>query len=344
MTQGAGAAAEPRQLGRRPVTVSAVSFGAAPIGNFTRPFSDAAAREMVDQAWDLGMRLFDTAPGYGNGLSEYRLGHALHERPRSEYTLSTKVGRVLRRPEGRVESGPWVDPAFDAVYDYSYDGVLRSFEDSLQRLLTDRIDILLMHDVDRYAHGDRQPERFAQARDGGFRALERLRDEGVVGAIGIGVNEADVCVQALQVADLDCLLLAGRYTLLEQESLDDLLPLCTERGVGVILGGVLNSGILATGAREGARFDYAPASEAILQRTGRLSTICDRHGAALPAVAMQFAAAHPAVRSICLGARDPGQQRQNVAWFEEQVPPQLWEDLRTSGLIRQDAPTPQIRC
>ena len=295
---------------------------------------------MVDDAWSLGVRTFDTAPGYGNGLSEFRLGHALHQRPRHQYTLCTKVGRVLRRPQGTVDAGPWIKPPFEAIYDYSYDGVMRSFEDSLQRLLVDRIDILLMHDVDRYTHGDRQPELFAQAARGGFKALEQLRSEGAVDAIGIGVNEVDVCLAALGVADLDCVLLAGRYTLLEQVPLDDLFPQCSERGVGVILGGVLNSGVLATGAHANARYDYGPAPRDVLERTARIAHICADHDVDLPAAAMQFASAHPVVDTICVGARDPQQQRHNASWLEVKIPAQLWRDLRDDGLIRSDAPTP----
>lgn len=341
MTPVASHVSERRLLGRSGVTVTRMSFGGAPIGNFLRPFTDAEAHAMVDQAWDLGVRYFDTAPGYGNGLSEYRLGHALHERPRDAYAVSSKVGRVLGRARDEdVDYGPWVDPPFRADYDYSYDGVMRSFEDSLQRLLADRIDILLMHDVDRYTHGERQPELFAQAVGGGFKALERLRDEGAVAAIGIGVNEVDVCVAALQTSDLDCVLLAGRYTLLEQEPLDDLLPMCEERNVGVILGGVFNSGVLATGARHGAKFNYGPAPDVVLQQTRRISAVCERHGVPLPAVAAQFAAAHPAVSTICLGARNLAQQQQNADWMDVTVPAGLWADLRREGLIRSDAPTP----
>lgn len=337
-------ATERRALGGSGVEVTLMSFGGAPIGNFLQAYDEAGARTMVDQAWELGMRLFDTAPGYGNGLSEHRLGHALYERPRNEYTISSKVGRVLRsRRHDAAEAGTsmWVDPPFAAVYDYSYDGVMRSFEDSLQRLLTDRIDVLLMHDVDRFTHGpDRQPVLFEQALSGGFKALESLRDQGAVSAIGIGVNESDICAAAVRASDLDCVLLAGRYTLLEQDPLDDLLPLCEAGDVGVILGGVFNSGILATGARAGAKFNYGPAPEPVLARTRAIAAVCDRHQVPLAAVAAQFAAAHPVVSTICLGSRNTEQQRQNVAWLETPIPAVLWEDLRGEGLVRGDAPTP----
>jgi len=331
-----------RRLGRTSINVTAMTFGAAPIGNFMRPFSDADAAVMVNQAWDLGIRSFDTAPSYGHGLSEHRLGHALRERPRTEYVLSTKVGRLLS-PAGsaRIDSGLWVDPApFAASYDYSYDGIMRSVEDSLQRMLTDRFDILLLHDIDRYTHGEKQPTMFHKALNEGFQALVKLRDQGVVTAIGFGVNEADVCTTALKQADADCVLLAGRYTLLEQDPLDELLPMCQERGVGMLLGGVYNSGLLATGPVIGAKFNYAPAPRDVLAKTEQILQICRRHDVPLPAAALQFAAAHPVVSSVCIGSRTPEQQANSAELFGRDIPPELWEDLRVAGLIRADAPTP----
>ncbi|HET7399185.1 MAG TPA: aldo/keto reductase [Intrasporangium sp.] len=319
-----------------------MSFGAAPIGNFLHPFSESEAAGMVDQAWDLGMRYFDTAPLYGHGLSEYRLGHALRERPRDEYVVSTKVGRVLKpAAQGSFDSGLWVRPApFAAEYDYTFDGIMRAVEDSLQRLLLDRVDILFMHDIDRYTHGDLQESMFRTALDSGFAALERLRAEGVVDAIGFGVNEADVCAEAVRRADADCVLLAGRYTLLEQEPLDHLLPMCAEREIGVVLGGVYNSGILATGPTTGAKFNYGPAPKPVMERARRLQAVCDRHDVPLPAAALHFAAAHPVVSSICIGSRTQQQQAASAAWLELDLPSALWDDLRREGLLREDAPTP----
>ena len=333
---------ERRTLGRSGVEVTTLAFGAAPIGNFIHPFTDAGAREMVDQSWDQGVRYFDTAPLYGHGLSEYRLGHALRERPREEYVLSTKVGRLLRpAAPGTFDSGLWQDtPPMAAVYDYSYDGVLRAFEDSLQRLMTDHVEIVFMHDIDRYTHGESQKEHFETAVEDGFRALVRLRDEGAVRAIGVGVNEADVLTEAVRRTDSDAVLLAGRYTLLEQEPLDDLLPICAERGIGVVLGGVYNSGILATGPREGAKFNYGPAPRPVMEQASRLDEVCRRHGVPLPAAALQFAAAHPVVASICIGSRTPSQQAATAEFLQLDMPAQLWADLRAEGLIRSDAPTP----
>jgi D-threo-aldose 1-dehydrogenase len=333
-----------KTVGRTKVEVTDLSFGGSPIGNFLHTMTEEEARGLIDQAWDLGIRYFDTAPLYGHGLSELRTGAGLAGRERSSFAVSTKVGRVLD-PAGSeaIESGLWQEPApFHAVYDYTYDGVMRSVEESLERLQLDRIDLLFMHDVDHYTHGDDQPARFAQAVDEGFPALVSLRDQGVVTAIGFGVNEADVAAEAVRRTDSNTLLLAGRYTLLEQDPLDDLLPLCETRGVGVVLGGVYNSGILATGVREGAKFNYAPASAEISAQVRRIQDVCARHGVPLPAAALQFAAAHPAVSSVCVGSRNQAQQAGTVELFDEAIPREFWNDLRAEGLLRDDAPTPNL--
>ena len=328
---------------RSGLTFTALGFGAAPIGNFNGAFTDAAADDMISQAWDQGVRYFDTAPGYGNGLSEHRVGHALRAHDRSEMVLSTKVGRVLSPTfDASTSNGEYVDiPPFVADYDYSYDGVMRAVEQSMQRMLTDRFDALFIHDCDRYTHGSSAPELFHQAIVSAFPALESLREQGVVKAIGFGINETDLMIEAVKTTDADVCLLAGRYTLLEQEPLDELLPLCAERGVGIVLGGVYNSGVLATGPVPGARFNYAPAGDDVLTRAGRLQEVCRRHDVPLAAVALQFAYAHPVVVSACIGARNESQQARNAELFELELPPAVWEDLRAEGLIRPDAPTPQ---
>ncbi|QZY50921.1 aldo/keto reductase [Leucobacter tenebrionis] len=335
--------ASKNRVGRTGVEVTTLGFGATLIGNFMQPLTDAEARAMVDQAWGLGVRYFDTAALYGHGLSEYRLGHALYERPRDAYSLLTKVGRVLKpAARGTFDSGLWVDPApMSVTYDYSYDGIMRSAEDAMQRLMTDHIEMVLVHDVDAYTHGaEAQRGYFEQAVTDGFRALEKLRDEGVVQAIGFGVNESDVLLEAMQRTDSDVLLLAGRYTLLEQDPIDDLFPLCRERGASVILGGVYNSGILATGPRDGAKFNYSPAPREVLDRAARLETICRRYDIPLAAAALQFAAAHPVVASVCIGSRRPEQQAQTAEYASLAVPSALWEEMQAEGLIREDAPLP----
>ncbi len=328
---------------RSGLTFTALSYGGAPIGNFNGVFSDADAQDMVSQAWDQGIRYFDTAPGYGNGLSEHRLGHALRRRDRKELVLSTKVGRVLTPTlDAPSTNGQYLDiPPFVADYDYSYDGVMRAVEQSMQRMLTDHFDALFIHDCDRYTHGSAAPELFHQAIVSAFPALESLREQEVVKAIGFGINETDLMIEAVKATDVDVCLLAGRYTLLEQEPLDELFPICEQRGVGIVLGGVYNSGVLATGPVSGARFNYAPADADILAKAGQLQEVCRRHNVPLPAVALQFAYAHPVVVSACIGARDQKQQTSNAELFESSVPGELWDDLRIAKLIRPDAPTPQ---
>lgn len=327
---------------RSKLTFTAIGYGGAPIGNFNGIFSEAEAAQMVAQAWDQGVRYFDTAPGYGNGLSEHRLGQALRNYDRSQLVLSSKVGRVLTPTrDAPTHDGQYQNiPPMVASFDYSYDGVMRAVEQSMQRMLTDHFDALFIHDCDRFTHGTGQAEYFRQAIVSAFPALESLREQGVVKAIGFGVNETDVMTEAVKTTDSDLCLLAGRYTLLEQEPLDELLPICTERGIGIVLGGVYNSGVLATGPIKGARFNYGPAPRDVLTRTGRIEEICRHHDVTLPAVALQFAYAHPAVVSVCIGARNANQQQRNAALFETPVPPQVWDDLRAAGVIREDAPTP----
>ena len=327
---------------RSKLAFTAVGYGGAPIGNFNGVFTEPEAEAMVRQAWDQGVRFFDTAPGYGNGLSEYRLGHALRTYDRSQLVLSTKVGRVLTPTlDAPIDNGQYREiPPFVASYDYTYDGVMRAVEQSMQRMLTDRFDALFIHDCDRYTHGTGQPELFRQAVVSAFPALESLRDQGVVTAIGFGVNETDVMIDAVKTTDSDLCLLAGRYTLLEQEPLDSLLPMCEERGIGIVLGGVFNSGVLATGPIVGARFNYGPAPTWVLDKAARLEAVCRGYDVPLAAVALQFAYAHPAVVSVCIGARTTEQQGRNAELFETPVPQQLWADLRSAGLVREDAPTP----
>ena len=318
-----------------------VGFGGAPLGNLFEPIPEAAAVATVAAAYDAGIRYFDTAPLYGRGLSERRIGQALAGRPRASFGISTKVGRLLRPAAGRPTDGAYVDvPAFEIEYDYSEDGARRSLEASLERLGLDRVDMLLIHDIDRWTHGDAQPARFREAMAGAYRALRRLRAEGVVSAIGVGVNEWEVCQQAAEAGDFDGFLLAGRYTLLEQEALRSFLPLCERRGLFVIVGGPLNSGILATGAVEGARYNYRPAPPEILARVARIDAVCRRHDVPLAAAALQFPLAHPAVRSVIPGARSADEVRQNLALLRVPIPPGLWQDLFAEGLLHPDAPTP----
>jgi len=332
-----------RRFGRVGLDVTAFAFGTAPVGNFLAEIDEATSDAMFQTAWDAGVRFFDTAPMYGHGLAELRTGQSLRWKRRDDFVLASKVGRVLH-PARResIRFAPWVNAApFTMDFDYSYDGTMRSFEDSLQRLALERIDILFIHDIDVFTRGRDQPEVFRQAMDGCYRALERLRAEGVVTAIGVGVNEWEVCHEALKQRDFDCFLLAGRYTLLEQDALDAFLPLCEERGVAVLVGGGFNSGILATGAKPGAKYNYAPAPAPILEKVAKIEAVCAEYAVPLPAAALQFVVAHPAVASFCAGTRTVGQLRQNLAWFSHPIPAGFWAALKAKGLLREDAPVPQ---
>lgn len=311
-----------------------LGLGGAPLGNLYAPLDDESAERTIEEAWRLGLRYFDTAPLYGHGLSELRLGRALQKKPREAFVLSTKVGRLLRPdPAAPAERDGYVRGLPLAPhFDYSFDGALRSIEESLERLGLSRIDIAFIHDIDRHTHGpEQQPARFREAMEGAYRALERLRSEDVLGAIGIGVNEWEVCRDALAAGDFDCMMLAGRYTLLDASAAHTLVPLCTARGVKLILAGVFNSGILASGATPGAHFHYRPATETTLERVGRITAICASFGVALPAAALQFALACPCAAAVVVGARSAGEIAQSVAHAQAPIPAALWEALAREG-------------
>ncbi len=333
-------ATELRKLARRDIALSGLGLGCAQLGGLYQAISDGEARAIVDTAWELGIRYFDTAPYYGYTLSERRLGAALRERERGSYVVSTKVGRLML-PDAQVRPGEngWAEPLpFRPYFDYTYDGIKRSHEQSLQRLDMDRVDILYVHDIGGMTHGERQPHYWAQLTEGGgFRALTQLRDEGSVGAIGLGVNEWEVIADAIDAADIDCALLAGRYTLLEQASREPLLDRCARRGIGIVIGGPFNSGILA-GA---GKFNYEDAPADIIARVEAIAAVCREHDAPIQAAALQFPMAHPAVVSCVAGAQNPGQLRQNAAWFAQPLPAALWEDLARRGLLDSRAPRPQ---
>lgn len=338
---------ESRPLGRTGVPVSVLGFGAAPLGDLYERLDEGVAVGAVAAARAAGMTLFDTSPHYGNGLSELRIGSGLRHHPADGLVISTKVGRVMdprRRPDppppGVISPGFAGGTTHRASFDYSYDGAMRSFEQSLLRMGVDRIDVALIHDVDVWTHGDGYEARFRQAMDGAYRALDRLRSEGVVKAIGVGINEAEVCVRFAEAGDFDTVLMAGRYSLLEQGGAAAFLPLALKKRIGVILGGVYNSGILATGPVEGARYNYRPAPPAILDKVRRIEAVCRSHGTALPDAALRFALAHPAVASVILGAVTADEVARNVASLARPIPAGLWSDLKAAGLLAADAPTP----
>ncbi|MBL0402808.1 aldo/keto reductase [Microvirga aerilata] len=329
----------------RSLSFTELGFGTAPLGNLYRAIDESAAQETLQTAWSVGCRYFDTAPLYGLGLSETRLNPFLRGRPRDSYVLSTKVGRLLRAcpPEQRTGIGKFFGtPARQEVYDYSYDGVMRSIEDSLERLGVDRIDILFCHDVDVFTHGSKEASdrRIGEFMQGGYRALAALRDQGVIAAIGAGVNEWQVCERMAREGDFDLFLLAGRYTLLEQEALETFLPYCTERGIGIVLGGPYNSGILATGPKPGAFYNYDPAPPEILERVGRIEKVCSAHGVRLIEAALRFPLGHQAVVSVVPGAQTAEEVHRNAEIIQARIPSGLWEDLKSEGLLRQDAPVP----
>lgn len=322
-----------------------LGFGGAAIGNLYRPVGEDAARATIDAAWDHGIRAFDTAPHYGFGLSERRLGDALADfDPAGTAFVSTKVGRVLRPAPDRdlrTERQGFVSPEpVESAFDYSRDGILHSFDASRARLRRDRIDLLLAHDLGEMTHGDRHAAQMATFLDGGYPAMRELRDAGAIGAIGIGVNEIAVCEELLDRIELDAILLAGRYTLLEQRALDTLLPRCEAMGVRLILGGPYNSGILATGTGGAARYDYEAPPADIVRRVDAIDAICARHGVPMAAAALQFAMAHPAVDTVIPGMADAGEVAQAAALAGLPLPPALWHDLIDAGLVRADAPVP----
>jgi D-threo-aldose 1-dehydrogenase len=328
-----------RRLGWSKLTLTTIGLGGAPLGNLFQPVAEADAAATVDAAWAAGLRYFDTAPLYGHGLGERRMGAALKERPRSEFTLSSKVGRLLV-PDAAADGGTYVSvPPFRPVFDYSHDGALRSVEASLERLGLERIDLLLIHDIDGFTHGpDEQPRRYREAMAGAYRALEGLRRAGTVGAIGLGVNDWRVCERAVEDGDFDAFLVAGRYTLLEQEPLDTFLPLCLRRGIGVIAAGVFNSGILATGPVSAAMYNYHPAPPEILDRARRIERICLAHRVTLAAAALRFPLLHPAITSVVLGMRRASEVAHNQALLGQAIPDALWRDLKTAGLLHPQAP------
>ncbi|MEV3996322.1 aldo/keto reductase [Streptomyces halstedii] len=316
------------QLGRSAVGITELSFGAAAIGNLFTEVDPAQAAAAVDAAWDEGIRSFDTAPHYGLGLSERRLGEALRDRPRDAYTVSTKVGRLLEplppgtAPAHGLSEGFAVAHTHRRRWDFSADGIRRSVEDSLGRLGLDRVDLVYLHDPD-----DHEEAAFRE----GYPALERLRAEGMVGAIGAGMNQTAMLTRFLRDTDVDTVLCAGRFTLLDRSALADLLPEAEARGRAVVVGGVFNSGLLAD-PRPGATYDYAPAPAHLLERALRIEEVTRRHGVPLRAAALRYPLGHPAVAGVLVGARSPEEVRDAAALLRTPVPDALWEELRAEGL------------
>ena len=320
-----------------------LGFGTAPLGNLYRAVSDEDAHDILQAAWDSGCRYFDTAPLYGLGLSETRVGKFLRTKPRDEYVISTKAGRLLRvcPPESRTGIGKFFDtPTRQEVYDYSYDGVMRSFEASFERTGLDRFDILFVHDVDIFTHGSMEASdaRIEEFMRGGYYAMLSLRDQGVIQAFGGGINEWQVCETLARRGDFDLFLLAGRYTLLEQEALSSFLPLCTERGIGIVLGGPYNSGILARGPSDDAQYNYSDAPREVIDRVRRINAVCEKHGVRMIEAALNFPLRHSAVVSVIPGGQSVAEVNSNRAMLGRDIPAALWTELKSEGLMRADAP------
>ena len=329
----------------RELKFSAIGLGTVPIGEVYELIDETTAIATVEQACESGVRLFDTSPHYGNGIAESRLGAGLRRAPRSDIIVSTKIGRVMDPFARPAPRNPDVfSPGFVGGYahaprfDYSYDGTMRSVEQSLLRMGLSEIDILLIHDCDVWTHGDDAGRRFEEAMDGAYRALDKLRSEKTVGAIGFGINEADTCVRFARAGDFDVAMMAGRYSLLIQNGMAEFLPLALEKKMGVMLAGVFNSGILATGAVPGAKFEYAAAPPEIMERVRSIEAICAAHGTPIRRAALQFAMAHPAVVSVVLGAARPAEVAANAADAEQAVPEGLWTDLKLAGLLDPSVP------
>ena len=333
-----------RNIADTGIEIDTLGFGCAPLGNLYKCISDADAMDVLGAAWDAGFRYFDTAPHYGQGLSERRVGDYLRQFRDQNYLLSSKVGRLLRPAGYATERHGYVSPMpFDFYYDYSFDGIMRSFEDSLQRLGLECIDILYMHDIGTMTHGDINYDYFKTAMDGGYRAMDELRSDGRVKAIGLGVNEWQVCEEALDYGDWDCFLLAGRYTLLEQEALNTFLPKCEKHNCSIIIGGAYNSGILARGVRGSGPYlyDYVDAPDHVISKVAKIEAVCDLFDVPLAAAALQFPLAHPKIVSVIPGIGKQRRITSTLDLFNQTIPDEFWSVLKERKLIHINAPTPK---
>jgi D-threo-aldose 1-dehydrogenase len=336
-----------RRVGQTQLEVPELGFGGASLGNLFVPIPETEVRSTLDAAWDAGMRFFDTAPYYGFGLSERRIGDFLRTKARSDYVLSTKVGMLIKAAPladtATVREGFATPLPFEHVYDFSYGGIMRSYEDSQQRLGLARVDILLIHDIGRASHSARNEAHWKDLFGGGYRALDELRSRGEISAVGLGVNEWEVCVDAMREGQFNCFLLAGRYTLLEQDALDVFMPACRDHGAAVIVGGVYNSGILASGTRtDGVIYhNYEPARPEVIERVRRMEAICDQFSVPLAAAALQFALAQPQTCTVIPGLPSASRVKLSRSLYARPIPPEFWQALKAAELIRRDAPVPE---
>lgn len=334
-----------RTLGRTGVEVTQLGFGGASIGELNLVIDEAVAVDAVRAAWDHGIRYFDTAPWYGRGMSELRTGSGLRGRPRDEFVLSTKIGRWLRAPElgAAFDRTPWTGGLeMEVVFDYSYDGIMRSYEQSQLRLGIPHYDLAVIHDLDHLYHGrgGKLDWYFGQLAASGWRAVQELKAAGLIRGVGAGINDRGLIPRFLDLVDVDFFLVAMPYTLLHQEVLDDEFPAAVARGCGFTIGSPFQSGILATGPKPGAKYNYADAPAEVLAKVGRIQEVCERHAVPLAAAALQFPLGHPAVAAVIPGASSPAQLKRNVETFSHPIPADLWAELKHHGLLREDAPVP----
>lgn len=326
-----------RRIGKTALEVTEYSFGGASLGNLYQAVTEPDAVAVLDAAWTAGMRYFDTAPHYGFGRSERRFGDYLRSKPRDEYVLSTKVGRLLKpAPDGDVPKLGFVDPLpFKLEYDYSYDGIMRSVDFSYARLGLNRIDILYVHDIGVYTHGIELTKlHLSQLLDGGLRALEELKSSGAISAYGLGVNEVEICLQVMRRAPIDCILLAGRYSLLDRSAEAELIPLCQQTQTSLVIGGVFNSGILATGPKPGSNFDYGPASPDILSKVGAMEALATGKGYPLAAAALQFPLQEPRVATVLIGTAKASSLQRNMDLLDTEVPGPDFESFRAHTTVQ----------
>ena len=334
-----------RTLGSTGIEVTQLGLGGASIGELFVRVPELDAFGAIRAAWDAGVRYFDTAPWYGRGLSELRMGAGLRGEPRESYALSSKIGRWLRAPRNPAtfSSAPWLGGSpNEVVFDYSYDGIMRGFEQSQQRLGITRLDIAWVHDLDHLYHGtgEKLDFHFGQLAASGWRAVDELKAVGLIGAVGAGINDRGLMTRFMDLVPVQAFLVAMPYTLLDQAVLEDEFPACEARGIGIVIGSPFASGILAKGDTPEARYAYAPASDEVRARVRRISAVCERHGVPLAAAALQFPLGHPAVASVIPGASSPAQAERNVATFSHSIPAQMWAELKHEGLLREDAPVP----
>jgi D-threo-aldose 1-dehydrogenase len=332
-----------RPVGKTGLDLPVFGLGTAHLGEMYALVDEAASRATLEQAWDAGVRFYDTAPWYGRGLSEHRLGGFLRTKPRADFMVTTKVGRTLHRPKdpATFDRAPWLGGLnFEIRFDYGHDGAMRSYEQSLQRLALDTVDALLIHDLDTMHHGDRRAEHLKALAGGGIRALQELKSSGDIKAIGMGINSGESLEEVANEVPLDFVLVAMPYTLLDQAILTTGMAQCVRRGISVIIGAPFASGILATGSTAGAKYAYGAAPPQVQAKVRDIEAVCGAHGVSLQAAALQFPLAHPAVVSIIPGAMRAEEVRQNVASLQAPIPAAFWAELKTRGLLHSDAPVP----